>query len=107
VPRLIKAPDRKKGYVDIELPECAARVHAASFCCSSDGTLGSYLRDALQDGSAGAVARLPFPRAQVFFLFPSFYFVAYAAFSVLLTRRTDPSSAAMLLCLLRNSILLN
>jgi hypothetical protein len=27
------------------------------------GTLGSHLRDALQEGSAGAVARLTVPRA--------------------------------------------
>jgi hypothetical protein len=27
------------------------------------GTLGSYLRDAFQEGSAGAVACLPVPRA--------------------------------------------
>jgi hypothetical protein len=30
------------------------------------GTLGSYLRDALQEGSADAVACLPVPRAKVF-----------------------------------------
>jgi hypothetical protein len=30
------------------------------------GTLGSYLRDALHDGSANVVARLSIPRAQVF-----------------------------------------
>lgn len=36
------------------------------------GTLGSYLRDAFQEGSAGAVACLPVPRAWVFFLLSSF-----------------------------------
>jgi hypothetical protein len=29
---------------------CATRVHATSFCCSSYGTLGSCLRDALKEG---------------------------------------------------------
>jgi hypothetical protein len=36
------------------------------------GTLGSYLRDALQEGSAPVVAYLPVPRAYVFSLFYSF-----------------------------------
>jgi uncharacterized protein YhdP len=39
---------------------CAARIHATSMCGS---TLGSYLRDALQEGSADAVVCLPVPRA--------------------------------------------
>jgi hypothetical protein len=33
------------------------------------GTLGSYLRDALQEGSADVVARLSVPQASVFSLF--------------------------------------
>jgi hypothetical protein len=55
------------------------------------GTLGSYLRDAFQEGSADAVACLPVPRAWVFFLFfawwppmlqiSSFCLVASNAFS--------------------------
>jgi hypothetical protein len=36
------------------------------------GTLGSYLRDALQEGNADAVACLPVPWAQVF---PLFFFL--------------------------------
>jgi hypothetical protein len=36
------------------------------------GTLGSYLRDALQEGNADAVACLHVPRALVFFPFPLF-----------------------------------
>jgi hypothetical protein len=36
------------------------------------GTLSSYLRDALQEGSADAVACLPVPRAWGFSLFSSF-----------------------------------
>jgi hypothetical protein len=44
------------------------------------GTLGSYLRDAFQEGSADAVACLLVPRALVFSLI-LFCSVAYAAFS--------------------------
>jgi hypothetical protein len=45
------------------------------------GTLGSYLRDAFQEGSADAVACLLVPRAWGFFLFSSFCLVASTAFS--------------------------
>jgi hypothetical protein len=45
------------------------------------GTLGSYLRDAFQEGSADAVACLPVPRALRFFLSFSFYLVASTALS--------------------------
>jgi hypothetical protein len=34
------------------------------------GTLGSYLRDALQEGSADVVARLPFPMVKLVGVFP-------------------------------------
>jgi hypothetical protein len=44
------------------------------------GTLGSHLRDALQEGSVDAVACLPVPRAKAFFLFCSFSLVVSAAF---------------------------
>jgi hypothetical protein len=36
-------------------------------CSDDSGTLGSFLGDALQEGSADAVAWLPVPRASVFF----------------------------------------
>jgi hypothetical protein len=45
------------------------------------GTLGSYLRDALQEGSADAVACHPVPRAWVFFLVSTFCLMACPAFS--------------------------
>jgi hypothetical protein len=42
------------------------------------GTLGSYLRDALQEGSAGAVACLPVPRAKAETkVFSSFLYFAW------------------------------
>jgi hypothetical protein len=44
------------GYVRREfMQRLSAALHA--------GTLGSYLRDALQEGSADAAACLPVPRA--------------------------------------------
>jgi hypothetical protein len=39
--------------------EYAVRVHATSFCCF----MGSYLRDAMHEGSADVVACLHVPRA--------------------------------------------
>jgi hypothetical protein len=46
------------------------------------GTLGSYLREALQEGSADTVACLPVPRAQVFpSLITSLCVVASTVFS--------------------------
>jgi hypothetical protein len=42
------------------------------FSSTLRGTLGSYLRDALQEGSADAVACLPVPRAHVFSCFLHF-----------------------------------
>jgi hypothetical protein len=47
---------------------CAARIH---------GTLGSYLRDALQEGNADAVARLPIPRAWACGGFSSLLFFSF------------------------------
>jgi hypothetical protein len=41
---------------------CAARVHQR-LSVALHGTLGSYLRDALHEGIADAVACLPVPRA--------------------------------------------
>jgi hypothetical protein len=43
------------------------------------GTLGSYLRDALQEGGADAVARLPVPRAYPCGV-PPFCLVFFTAF---------------------------
>jgi hypothetical protein len=45
------------------------------------GTLGSYLRDALQEDSADAVACFPVPRAYACGIFSSFYiiFLVYAS----------------------------
>jgi CBS domain-containing protein len=45
------------------------------------GTLGPYLRDALQEGSAHGVACLPVSWAEVFVLFYSFHLLVSAAFS--------------------------
>jgi hypothetical protein len=46
------------------------------------GTLGSYLRDAFQEGSVDAVACLLVPRSGLcFFLFSSFCLVACTTFS--------------------------
>jgi hypothetical protein len=44
-------------------------------------TLGSYLRDALQEGSANAAACLPVPRAKVFLPSYTFCLVASTTFS--------------------------
>jgi hypothetical protein len=45
------------------------------------GTLGSYLRDALQEGNANVVACLHVPRAWAFPSFLLFCLVAFTAFS--------------------------
>jgi hypothetical protein len=42
-----------------------------------NGTLGSYLRDALQEGSAYDVTRLHVPQAYVCEVFPSFLLLAW------------------------------
>jgi hypothetical protein len=45
------------------------------------GTMGSYLHDAFQEGSVDVVACLPIPRASgSFLLFSSFYLVATTVF---------------------------
>jgi hypothetical protein len=53
--------------LQVKLREFMQRLSAALH-----GTLGSYLRDAFQEGTAGAVACLPVPRAKVFSSFLSF-----------------------------------
>jgi hypothetical protein len=51
------------------------------FSAALTSTLGSYLRDAFQEGSAGAVVCLPVPRALVFSSFLLFCLVASTTFS--------------------------
>jgi hypothetical protein len=53
---------------------CGEREFMQRLSAALHGTLGSYLRDALQEGSVDVVACLPAPRAQVF---PSFLLFAW------------------------------
>jgi hypothetical protein len=77
VRRTTSIPFRRRLLGDVRR-EFMQRLSAALH-----GTLGSYLRDALQEGSADAAACLPVPRAKLgfFLLFSSFCLVAYAAIS--------------------------